>query len=77
MRDDDALRQFGTNMKVARVRAHKTQEQVADIAKCSRGYYAAAERGEVNASISTALRFARALEVDLAELMTGVIGRVE
>lgn len=72
MRNDGALKALGKNMKVARVRKEWTQEQVADAAGVSRGYYAACERGQQNMSISSVLRFAKVLDVKLSHLCEGL-----
>lgn len=58
----------GTKILVERTKRKLTQEQLADLAKISRGALGTIERGEKSPSISTLSSIANALNIDLYKL---------
>lgn len=59
---------FGKNLKIARVEAGLTQQQVADKAKTHVNYYARIERGEENPSYETLEKITQALGVKAKDI---------
>lgn len=68
----DPLQTFATNMRTARAALGVSQEKVALAADMDQSQYSRIERAEVDPSIRTMTRVARALQVTPAQLMHGV-----
>jgi transcriptional regulator with XRE-family HTH domain len=66
---DDALKAFGKAVRLGRVEADLTQQQLADAADISGNYLSGIERGQRNASLNVVYRIALALEVTASELL--------
>ena len=62
-------RRLAANLKSARARLGLSQERTAERADFSLQYYQRIERGIPNTPIDTLTRLARALDVDVAELL--------
>ena len=60
---------FATNMKRIRLAGKMTQEKVAEAAGLHPNYISSVERGERNISICNIERIARALGVEMGELL--------
>jgi transcriptional regulator with XRE-family HTH domain len=60
---------FSTNLRFWRLERNLTQDQVADAAGMTQGYYSRIERGLVSPTIRTAVRLAAALDVDMGALL--------
>ena len=67
----NALKQFGTRIRVLRERAGLSQEALAAKAGIHRTYMGGVERGERNPCLKNILRLADALGVSAAELFGG------
>lgn len=65
-----ARRIFATNVRRIRQAAGLSQEKLADLTGLHRTYVGSVERGERNISIDNMERFAAALGVDIAELVS-------
>jgi transcriptional regulator with XRE-family HTH domain len=63
------LKQLGKRIKEARTRQGLTQLEVAEKADTSANYFAQIERGEVNPSYSMLQAIAKALKVNLSDLI--------
>lgn len=70
MNKEKLLKQFGTNVKIERLRQNLSQEQVAEIMGVSHAYYASIERGKENMSLGKVLELAEYLNVDIEKLLT-------
>jgi transcriptional regulator with XRE-family HTH domain len=68
----DPLQSFAQNLRVRRAELGLSQEKVAMAADMYASQYGRIERGEVDPSIRTVTRLARALQATPAELMDGV-----
>ena len=64
------VKRFGRRLKALREAREFTQETLAKRAKISRVYVAQLERGRQDPTLSVLLRLARALKVDVADLVT-------
>lgn len=67
-RDIDFIQQFGKNLRKIRKDKKMSQEDLAMNADTSRSQIARIERGEINPSITTVNRFAKALQIDIQSL---------
>ena len=65
-------RSVGSNIRVLRNNLGWSQERLAVLSKVSSDYMGRLERGEVNVSIDTLARIAKALRVDFAEIITQI-----
>ena len=63
------LAQFGRRVRLARSAKGLSQEQLAARAGLHRTYVSSVERGERNVSLINIRRLARALEMNMAELL--------
>jgi len=63
------LQQFGLHLKLARVKAGLTQEQLAERAGLHRTFVGLLERGESGLSVERLVDLAEALDVEPAELL--------
>lgn len=61
---------FAKNLKVFRQMKKISQEELADIAELHRTYVSSVERGERNISIDNMEKLAKALGVDVRELLS-------
>lgn len=61
---------FAANVRRIRLAKNLTQEQVAEAADLHVNYVSSVERGERNISICNVERFARALGVEMAQLVS-------
>jgi DNA-binding XRE family transcriptional regulator len=66
------LAALSRNVKAARDAAGLTQDQAADAADMQSAVYSRIERGEVDPRLSSLVKIAKALGVDLADLLRGV-----
>lgn len=73
----DPIRCIGKKFRQARITRGYTQEELADKAGFHRTYVGVVERGEKNISIVNCYRLARALEISMSELFTGIEYLVE
>jgi transcriptional regulator with XRE-family HTH domain len=64
--------EFGRRVRVLRKAADWSQEQLAAAAGMHFTYVASVERGERNISLENIVRLGHALDVDVAELMSGL-----
>ena len=64
-RDIDFIKRFGRNLRKIRKDKNISQETLALNADTSRSQIARIERGEINPSIATVNRFAKALQIDI------------
>jgi transcriptional regulator with XRE-family HTH domain len=70
--DADVAAEFGKRLRLARLAAGWSQEQMADAAKVHRTYIGRAERGETNPTLITIVMFAEALDLDPCDLVQGL-----
>jgi len=63
---------LGRNIRVQRVRAHLSQEQLAEKADLSRNYIGNVERADYHITVETLSRIARALNVTVHDLTRGI-----
>ena len=70
--DEKILKNFGRNLKKARLRKKLSLRQLADVAELNFGNIGDIELGKVNPGITTLIRLAAALEVDPCDLLVGV-----
>ncbi len=68
------IKSFGKNLRRIRLSKGISQEYLADSAKIMPSQIGRIERGEINATISTAYVLAKALEVDFADLFKFKVG---
>ena len=63
---------LGRNIRVQRVKAHLSQEQLAERADLSRNYIGNVERAEYHITVETLSQIARALNVTVHDLTRGI-----
>lgn len=63
---------FGQNVRIARVIANLTQEQLAEMAKLTQSYISILETGDSSISLPNALRLARVLNKPICALLKPV-----
>jgi len=68
----DIRMRFGIKLRQCRLQAALTQEELAERAGLHRTYIGGIERGERNVSLVNMLKLARALNLKLSELVTGI-----
>ncbi|TRZ95993.1 MAG: XRE family transcriptional regulator [Dehalococcoidia bacterium] len=66
------LKQFGANVRLQRSKRGLSQEGLAELAGLHRTYVGAVERGQRNVSFINMVRIAKALGVELGELLNNV-----
>ena len=66
----DAEVSFGLAVRAARTKAALSQEGLAEAAELHRTYISDIERGLRNPSLTTIIRLAEALDLDLSELVS-------
>jgi transcriptional regulator with XRE-family HTH domain len=67
-----ATARFGSRVRDSRQAASLTQEGLAERAGVHWSYIGQVERGQVNLTLHNMVKLARALDVDLAELVAGL-----
>ncbi len=70
-RNPDVKVVFGQRLRETRLKRGLAQERLAELAGLDRTYISKIEKGERNISLVTAARLARALGVDMKELLAG------
>lgn len=68
----EPLPTFGANVRAKRLSLGVSQESLADRAGLHRTYLGAVERGERNVSLLNMVKIARALDVPVCELVSGI-----
>lgn len=68
MKNDDATRQFGLEVKRRRMALALTQEVFADLSGLHRTYVSGIERGDRNPTLDIILKIARALQCSPSDL---------
>jgi transcriptional regulator with XRE-family HTH domain len=63
---------LGENIRSARIRAGLSQEKLAEKADLSRNYVGNIERGEYKITVEALVRIAKALKLDVHDLMRGI-----
>ena len=66
------LKKLGARVRLLRVAAGLSQEDLAELAGLHRTYVGGVERGERNISVLNLIQIARALKVRVSELFTDV-----
>lgn len=69
MKNNKRLKNFGINVKIARLQADLSQEELAERADISRNSISLIETGKLNPTILKAVDISRALEVSLESLV--------
>lgn len=69
---DEPLKIFGDNIRKRREELGYSQEELANIAEFDRTYISLIERGKRNLSFLNILRFAKALDVKIEELIKNI-----
>lgn len=77
MKDDDNLTELGRRIRDLRKRCGLTQEQLADEAGLDRSYIGGIERGQRNITFTVLCRISAALDVDVAQITSGMPGGVK
>lgn len=67
------LKNFGKNVKIARIRKDLTQEMLAEIMNVSQNYIASIEGGRANMSLVKLCELAKILNVNIQELIKDII----
>jgi len=71
--NDPVLTAIGSHIRKLRESAGHSQEAFASIAKVDRAYYGSVERGEVNISILTLARIAKAMQLEMKDLIPNTV----
>ncbi|TAE34903.1 MAG: XRE family transcriptional regulator [Alphaproteobacteria bacterium] len=71
--DKDILKRLGLRIRDLRLERAISQEELAAIANVHRTYIGMVERGEKNITILTLVRFSVALEINLIDILKGII----
>lgn len=66
------LRRFGENVRRTRLQQGLSQEELANLTGLHRTYIGGIERGERNVGLLNIVRLARALKIDVSELLESV-----
>lgn len=69
MDDIQILKNFGNKVRQFREKQHLSQEKLADLANLHRTYIGLIERAEKNPSLITIYKIAKALNVDINDLI--------
>lgn len=70
----DILTEFGERISYFRKQAGYSQEKLAELASVHRTYIGMIERGEKNITLKNIVKIAKALNVDISELLRGING---
>tara|TARA_B100001063_G_C16285440_1_gene321232 strand:+ start:64 stop:288 length:225 start_codon:yes stop_codon:yes gene_type:complete len=65
----EILKKFGSNIRLIRNKLDVSQEKLAGLAGCHRTYIGMIERGEKNITLTTMAKLAKALNVQLTDLI--------
>jgi transcriptional regulator with XRE-family HTH domain len=65
----EELKEFGKRLREFRLRKGYSQEKLAEIAKLHRNYIGMVERGERNITLLNIKKLARALDIEVSELL--------
>ena len=68
----DVYKILGENIRIARVKAGLSQEQLAEKADLSRNYIGNVERAEYKITVETLVRIARALKLRVSDLTRNI-----
>jgi transcriptional regulator with XRE-family HTH domain len=68
--DAEIVRRFGESIRRHRLSKGLSQEALADRARVHRTYVGRVERGEANATLTTIVKLAAALDVEPTDLLT-------
>jgi transcriptional regulator with XRE-family HTH domain len=69
MKDEDVLKKFGFNVKLARMKRNLTQAQFAEILDVHEKYISRIETGKQNVTIKTLNTLSKALKIDMYKLL--------
>jgi len=69
MTKKEELKEFGKRLRELRLQRGYSQEKLAEIAKMHRNYVGMIERGERNVTLLNIKKIARALDVEVGELL--------
>lgn len=69
---NDIKAQLGKNVKHFRLKTKLSQEELANLSSLHRTYIGSIERGERNVSLENIVQIARALNVNLEDLLQGI-----
>ena len=72
IREQQALKLLGDNIRKLRTQKKFSQEDFSNIAEIDRSYVGQVERGERNISFKNLFRIATALDVSVSELTVGI-----
>ena len=67
------LKNFGKNVKIARIRQDLTQENLAEIMNVSQNYVASIEEGRANMSLVKICELAGILNIEVTSLLENII----
>jgi transcriptional regulator with XRE-family HTH domain len=70
MEEEALAKEFGALIRRLRLERAYSQEGLAEASKLERAYVGKIERGEVNVSVRTALKLAKALDSSLSDLFS-------
>lgn len=77
MREEIALKLFGTKVQAIRNELQISQEKLAELSELDRTYISSVERGQRNVSILNVIKIADALGVPVCSLLEGLGGNHE
>lgn len=69
---DQAVINFGQNVKSARKKKELSQEALASLSDLHRTYIGMIERGEKNITLINIIKLSRALDIPVCELMSSI-----
>lgn len=69
MADDDIIKRIGLNITIIRERRGLSQEKLAELAGLHRAYIGQIERGEKNIGLKNLEKIAKALKVNMKDLL--------
>jgi transcriptional regulator with XRE-family HTH domain len=69
MTKKEELKQFGRRLRELRLQRGYSQEKLADLARLHRNYIGMVERGERNITLLNIKKLARALGIEVSELL--------
>lgn len=72
MEDLTRLKNFGINLKCERLRASMSQEKLAELTDLSRNFISMIETGKINPTILKVVDIARALNIDINNLLRNI-----
>lgn len=69
MTDDEVLKRFGFNLKVARMKKGVSQAQLAEILDVHEKYVSRIERGKQNVTLKTLNKLAKSIDIEIYKLL--------